>query len=75
MLAPRDVLPVLRQGFIDFARGEAAMQPRLRTDSGPVKLSTLGAVLPRQGYAGAKVYTTIAGRFSFVNGAACAWQA
>jgi len=66
MLAPRDVLPVLRQAFIDFARGEAAMQPRLRTDSGPVKLSTLGAVLPRQGYAGAKVYTTIAGRFSFV---------
>lgn len=66
LLAPRDVLPALRAAFIDFARGEAAMQTRVRTDAGAVKLSTLGAVLPRQGYAGAKVYTTIAGRFTFV---------
>jgi ornithine cyclodeaminase len=31
-----------------------------------VKISTMGAVLPDQGYAGAKVYTTIKGQFDFV---------
>ncbi len=31
-----------------------------------MKLSTLGAVIPEQEVAGAKVYTTIAGQFSFV---------
>jgi ornithine cyclodeaminase len=42
------------------------MQERIRTEAGGVKLSTLGAVIPAQGVAGAKVYTTIKGRFSFV---------
>lgn len=65
-LAGADVAGTLRRAFVDFARGEAAMQPRVRTDCGPVKLSTLGAVWPGDGYAGAKAYTTIAGRFSFV---------
>jgi ornithine cyclodeaminase len=60
------VLVALRQAFVDFSRGNAAMQPRLRTDCGAVKLSTLGAVLPGSGYAGVKVYTTIAGKFNFV---------
>src|SRR5690606_39500953 len=46
--------------------GQAAMQTRMRTDAGGVKLSTLGAVLPTQGVTGAKVYTTIEGRFTFV---------
>jgi ornithine cyclodeaminase len=56
----------LRDAFASFGAGRAAMQPRLRTESGGVKLSTLGAVLPDQGFAGAKVYTTIEGRFTFV---------
>ena len=60
------VLGALHRAFVDFARGHAALQPRLRTDSGAVRLSTLGAVLPGSGYAGAKVYTTIAGEFNFV---------
>lgn len=60
------VLATLSRAFADFARGDAAMQARVRTEAGAVKLSTLGAILPKQGYAGAKVYTTIAGRFSFV---------
>src|SRR6476469_3089705 len=38
----------------------------MRTDAGGVKLSTLGGVVPSQGVVGAKVYTTIAGRFDFV---------
>lgn len=61
-----DLTPVLREAFVALARGEAAQQERIRSEAGGVKLSTLGAVLPAQGYAGAKVYTTIEGRFSFL---------
>ena len=57
---------ILREAFLQFGRGEAAVQQRERTDIAGVKLSTLGAVLPQQGIAGAKVYTTIAGKFGFV---------
>jgi ornithine cyclodeaminase len=42
------------------------MQERIRTEAGAVKLSTMGGVWPAEGFAGAKVYTTIAGRFNFV---------
>jgi ornithine cyclodeaminase len=65
-LRDADLIGTLRRAFVAFARGEAAMQRRMRTDAGGVKLSTLGAVWPGEGYAGAKVYTTIAGRFDFV---------
>ncbi|MGZ9892030.1 ornithine cyclodeaminase family protein [Bordetella bronchiseptica] len=57
---------VLHAAFLDFGRGSAAMQRRVRTEAGGVKLSTLGAVIPGQGVAGAKVYTTIKGQFQFV---------
>lgn len=56
----------LTDALRSFGQGRAAMQPRIRTQAGGVKLSTLGAVLPDQGYAGAKVYTTIEGQFNFV---------
>jgi ornithine cyclodeaminase len=55
----------LREAFVALAEGRAAQQPRMRTDAGGVKLSTLGGVIPGLGVAGAKVYTTIAGRFNF----------
>jgi ornithine cyclodeaminase len=61
-----DLEGALRTAFVDLALGRAAQQPRMRTDAGGVKLSTLGAVVPSQGVVGAKVYTTIAGRFDFV---------
>lgn len=61
-----DAVQVLRQAFADFGQQRAAMQERIRTEAGGVKLSTLGAVIPGQGYTGAKVYTTIAGQFTFV---------
>lgn len=61
-----DAQQVLREAWRSFDAADAAMQERVRTEVGGVKLSTLGAVLPGQGVAGAKVYTTIAGRFSFV---------
>jgi ornithine cyclodeaminase len=52
--------------FRSFAQGHAAMQERIRTECGGTKISTMAAVMPQQKYAGAKVYTTIAGQFSFV---------
>lgn len=41
------------------------MQERVRTYGGGVRLSTMGAVLPDQEIAGAKIYTTIDGAFTF----------
>ncbi|WBY01187.1 ornithine cyclodeaminase family protein [Ramlibacter tataouinensis] len=65
-IRPRDAQQVLHDAFTSFTAGRAAMQERARTEAGGVKLSTLGAVLPDLGVAGAKVYSTLAGRFSFV---------
>ena len=61
-----DAEAALRLAYADFGTGQAAMQERIRTEAGGIKLSTLGAVIPGQGVAGAKVYTTIAGQFTFV---------
>ncbi|MEK9801971.1 MAG: ornithine cyclodeaminase family protein [Curvibacter sp.] len=61
-----DAVSVLHQAFKDFGEQKAAMQERIRTEAAGVKLSTLGAVIPGQGVTGAKVYTTIAGQFTFV---------
>lgn len=60
-----DAIPALERGFRDLANGHAAVQRRVRTEAGGVKLSTLGAVMPELGVAGAKVYSTIAGQFNF----------
>lgn len=60
-----DAIPVLEQAFRAFARGDAAVQKRVRTEASGVKLSTLGAVIPEMKVSGAKVYSTISGRFSF----------
>lgn len=61
-----DAEAAMRDAFASFAAGDAAMQERIRTEAGGVKLSTLGAVIPAQGVTGAKVYTTIKGQFQFV---------
>jgi ornithine cyclodeaminase len=60
-----DAEAVLTDAFARFGRGEAAMQERIRTEALGIKVSTLGGVIPGQEVAGAKVYTTIAGQFSF----------
>ena len=65
-IGPADAQQVLLDAFRSFGAGRAAMQERIRTEADGVKLSTLGAVIPEQQVAGAKVYTTIAGQFSFV---------
>jgi ornithine cyclodeaminase len=61
-----DAQRVLEDALRSFGAGRSAMQERIRTEAGGVKLSTLGAVMPDQGVAGAKVYTTINGHFNFV---------
>lgn len=66
LVTPQAAQVVLREAFLDFGRGQAAVQQRERTEAAGVKLSTLGAVIPSQGVVGAKVYTTIQGRFGFV---------
>lgn len=66
VVTAHDAQQALRDAFRAFGQEQAAMQQRIRTEAGGVKLSTLGAVIPGQQVAGAKVYTTIAGRFSFV---------
>lgn len=62
----RSAMPVLTSAFRDVALKRAAIQPRFRCEADGTKLSTLGAVLPGQGFAGAKIYTTINGQFKFV---------
>lgn len=61
-----DARAVLADAFRQFGQGDAAMQARIRSEAGGVKLSTLGAVIPGQEVLGAKVYSTIKGQFSFV---------
>ena len=61
-----DARAALADAFQRFGREEAAMQPRIRSEAGGIKLSTLGAVIPGQDVVGAKVYTTIKGQFSFI---------
>ena len=65
-VSPQDAQQVLLDAFRSFGHGQAAMQERIRTEAEGVKLSTLGAVIPTQRVAGAKVYTTIKGQFTFV---------
>lgn len=62
----QDAQEAVLAAFRSFGEGRAAMQERIRTEAGGVKISTMGAVLPDQGYAGAKVYSTIKGQFNFV---------
>jgi ornithine cyclodeaminase len=66
VLGPADAQAALLAALRSFGEGRGAMQERIRTEAGGVKISTMGAVLPDQGYAGAKVYTTIKGQFDFV---------
>lgn len=69
-----DALVAVRGAFRAWGEGRAAVQDRVRTAAGDVKLSTLGAVLlddtpvdgAEAGVVGAKVYTTVAGRFAFL---------
>jgi ornithine cyclodeaminase len=66
LVSPIEAQQALTNAFHLFGQQQAAMQARIRTESQGIKLSTLGAVIPGLGVAGAKVYTTINGNFSFI---------
>jgi ornithine cyclodeaminase len=66
VLAPERAQEALLKAFRSLGEGRAAMQERIRTEAGGIKISTMAAVLPEQGVAGAKVYTTLNGEFNFV---------
>lgn len=57
---------VLEEAFADVALGAAGIFPRSRSDCGEIKLSAMGGIWPARGVAGAKVYPTVAGQFSFL---------
>jgi ornithine cyclodeaminase len=65
-IGPADAQQALLEALRSFGAGRGAMQERVRTQAGELKISTMGAVLPDQGFAGAKVYTTLRGQFDFV---------
>lgn len=64
LVTTSDAIEAMRAAFGATERG--AQQARVRTAAGPVMLSAMGAILPGEGIAGMKVYTTIAGQFRFV---------
>lgn len=66
LVTPARAFDAVRSAFEELARGTAAVQRRERTAAGTAKLSTLGAVLDERGVLGAKVYATVAGRFTFL---------
>jgi ornithine cyclodeaminase len=74
LVSVADARAAVERAFLALGRGTAAVQARRRTTAepppgtpaGPAKLSTLGAVLLDEGVLGAKVYATVAGRFSFL---------
>jgi ornithine cyclodeaminase len=63
---PPQAQGALLAAFRSLAQGRASIQERIRTECAGTKISTMAAVLPEQGFAGAKVYSTIEGRFSFL---------
>lgn len=57
---------VVRQAFIADARGRATSLQRTRKQLGDITLSVMGGVLADAHMCGAKVYSTLAGKFDFV---------
>lgn len=64
LITTSDAIQAMRQAFGSSQQG--AQQARVRTGTSTIMLSTMGALLPGAGVAGAKIYTTVNGRFSFV---------
>lgn len=65
LLTVKDAITVMRQAFEHYQRS-GTMQQRVRIDAGQTKLSMMGAIIPGLHAAGAKIYTTINGKFTFV---------
>lgn len=65
LLTVDDAIAAMRQAFLQYSLA-GAMQSRVRIDCGSTKLSMMGAILPGIDAVGAKLYTTINGKFTFV---------
>lgn len=61
----KDAIDVMREAFLHFSK-QGEMQTRVRIGAGEIKLSMMGALLPGINAAGAKIYSTLNGRFTFV---------
>ncbi|MCB4320709.1 ornithine cyclodeaminase family protein [Alcaligenes sp. 13f] len=64
-LVPQTLEQVLEKAYLAWQRGEAAMQPRFRTEVDGFRLVSMGAVIPALGYAGSKIYTSYKGKLCF----------
>ena len=64
LISVEESISAMRTAFQSANAG--SQQSRVRTTAGGVTLSCMGAVMPDVGITGAKVYTTINGRFHFV---------
>src|SRR4051812_34963193 len=56
----------LERAFLERAKGAAPVQLRMPTDAGDLRLNTMAAIIPALGVCGAKVYTALNSKFSFV---------
>src|SRR6056297_2141750 len=63
---PVTAAEAVSDAFAGAGRGETALLARQRISAAGLKLSAMSAILPGEGVAGAKVYTTIDGAFRFV---------
>jgi ornithine cyclodeaminase len=66
----REAVAAMAAAFEQFGNGAGSIAPRVRATSelgtGPTAIAAMGATLPASGVVGAKVYSTVNGRFSFV---------
>jgi len=62
----RDAIDTLSVAVRDLGQKKADIQPRTRIAGGGVTLSTMAAIVPALGVAGAKVYATLNGAFDFL---------
>ncbi|MFZ6720336.1 ornithine cyclodeaminase family protein [Undibacterium sp. Ji49W] len=64
LLTIEEAIQVMRKAFPGFSQ-QGSNQERVRIDCGSTKLSMMGAIVPGLDAVGAKVYTTINGKFTF----------
>ena len=65
LITMEDAIATMRKAFAHFNEG-GEMQSRVRIGKGDIKLSMMGAILPGTNVSGAKIYTTLNGRFTFI---------
>jgi ornithine cyclodeaminase len=69
-LTMREAIRAMAAAFEQFGNGAGAIAPRVRAAAehrqSVAAIATMGAALPAAGIVGAKVYSTIGGRFNFV---------